>query len=113
MTKPGTRSPEIVRCEFRYAQLLRVFLHNVPDHFLRNLRSPDNTFAPNASENLTVRDLRNSQPVVNRLLHPTGHRNRADVSSFANEVNYGPMVFAALNMVKGQINNLCSTKPTP
>src|SRR6266478_5075267 len=95
MTEPGTRSSEVVWCEFRHAQLFCVFLHNVPDHLLCNLRSPNNTFAANASENLTVHDFRDSQPVVNRLLHPIGHGNRADVPSFPNEVNYGPMVFGA------------------
>jgi IS30 family transposase len=79
MTKPGTRSPEVMWREFRHAQPFRIFLHNVPDHFLCNLRSPNNTYAANASENLTVYDVRDSQPVVDRLLHPIGHGNRADV----------------------------------
>ena len=34
------------------------------------------------------------------------------MSSFPNEVNYGPVVFAALNVVKGQINEFSSTEPT-
>ena len=58
MTEPGTRSPEVVWCEFRYAQPVRVLLHNVPDHFLGNLRSPNSTCAADASENLALRDLR-------------------------------------------------------
>jgi hypothetical protein len=113
MAEPGTRSPEVVWCEFRYAQPFRVFLHNVPDHFLCNLHSANNTFTTNTSENLAVYDIRDSQPVVDRLLHPIGHRNRADVSSFPNEVNYGPVVFAALKVVKGQINEFSSARPTP
>src|SRR5690348_7283683 len=112
VAESGTRSPEIVWREFRYAQPFCVFLHNVPDHFLCDLRSPNNTLAANASENLTVHDFRDSQPVVDRLLHPIGHRNRANMPSFPNEVNDGPMVFAALNMVKGQINEFSSTEPT-
>jgi len=59
-----------------------------------------------------VHDFRDSQPVVDRLLHPIGQGNRADVSSFPDQVNDGPMVFAALNMVKGQINEFSSTEPT-
>lgn len=113
MTEPGTRSPEVVWREFRYTQPFRVFLHDVPDDFLRDRRSPNNTFAAKASEDLTVRDFGNSRPVIDRLLHPIGHRNRANVPSFPNEVNYGPMIFAALNMVKGQINEFSSTEPTP
>jgi hypothetical protein len=85
----------------------------VPDHFLRNFRSPNNTFTANTSQNLAVRDFCNSQPVIDRLLHPVGHRNRADVSAFPDEVNDGPMVFVALNMVKSQIDEFSSTEPTP
>ncbi len=112
MTEPGTRSPEVVWCEFRYAQPSRVFLHNVPDYFLRNLRSPNNTFAANASEDLAVRGLRDSQPVINRLLDPIGHRNRADVSAFPDEVNYGPMVLPALDVIQRQIDEFSSAEPT-
>src|SRR5690349_5925257 len=98
MTEPGTRSPEVVWREFRYAQPFCVFLHNVPDHFLCDLRSPNNTLAANTSENLTVHDFRDSQPVVDRLLHPIGHRNRANMPSFPNEVNDCPMVLPTLDV---------------
>jgi hypothetical protein len=84
----------------------------VPDYFLRNLRSPINTFAANASENLTVRDLGDRQPVIDRLLHPIEHRNRADVSSFPDEVNYGPMVLPTLDVVQRQIDEFSSAEPT-
>jgi hypothetical protein len=85
----------------------------VPDYFLRNLCSPDSTFATNAPENLTARDVRHVQPVVDGLLHPIGHRNCADVPSFPDEVNNAPVLFSALNMVKVQINEFSSTKPAP
>src|SRR6516225_707859 len=85
----------------------------MPDHFLGNLHSPDDTCAANATEDLTLRYLCHCEPVVNRLLHPIRHRNRADVASFPDEVNNGPVVFAPLNMVKGQINEFFSTETTP
>jgi hypothetical protein len=112
VAESGTRSPEIVRGEFGNSQEFRVFLHNVPDYFLCNFSSPDNTLAANASENPTVGDLGDSQPIVDRLLHPLRHRNRADVTSFSDKVNNGPVVFSALNMVKGQFNEFSSTEPT-
>ena len=111
MTEPGTRSPEVVRSEFENSQSFRVFLHNVPDYFLCNLSSPDNTFAANASENPAGGDLGDSQPIVDRLLHPFRHRNRADVASFPDEVNNGPVVFSALNVIKAQVNQFSSTEP--
>ena len=39
MTEPSTGPPEVVWREFGYSQAFRAFLHNVPDHFLRNLRT--------------------------------------------------------------------------
>src|SRR6516164_7695982 len=85
----------------------------MPDHFLRNLRSPDNTCAANAAENLALRYFCHCQPVVNCSLHPFRHRNRTDVPSFPDEVNNGPMVFVALNVVKCQVNEFFSPETTP
>jgi len=65
MTEPGTRSPQVVWREFGNSQPFRVFLHNVPDHLLRDCRSPDDTFSTNASENLAVRNTSYGQLVVN------------------------------------------------
>ena len=113
MTEPGTRPPEVVRSEFENSQSFRVFLHNVPDHFLRNLRAPDNTLAANASEYPAVRNLCHSLPVVDRLLHPSRHWNGANVAAFPHEVNNGPVVFSALNVVKAQVNQFSSTEPAP
>jgi len=83
------------------------------DHFLCNLRSPDNTYAANAAENLPLCYFCHCQPVVNCSLHTFRHRNRADVPSFSDEVNNGPVVFAPLNMVKGQVNEFFSPETTP
>src|SRR6266403_5495064 len=113
MTEPGTRSPQVVWREFGNSQPFCVFLHNVPDHLLRDCRSPDDTFSTKASENHVVRNTSYGQPVVNRLLHPIGHRNSTDVPSFPDKVNNGPVILPALNMVKSQINEFSSTKPTP
>src|SRR5215469_12709886 len=113
MTEPGTRSPQVVWREFGNSQPFRVFLHNVPDHLLRDSRSPDDTFSTNASENLAVCNTSYNQPVVNRLLHPIRHRNSTDVPSFPDQVNNGPVILPALNMVKSQSNEFSATKPAP
>src|SRR6266481_1582348 len=43
MTEPGTRSSKIMWCELRDSKSFRIFLHNVPDHFLCHFRSPNRT----------------------------------------------------------------------
>ena len=85
----------------------------MPDHFLRNRRSPDNTCATNAAENLPLCYFCHCQPVVNCSLHPFRHRNCTDVPSFPDEVNNGPMVFATLNVVKGQVDEFFLPETTP
>src|SRR6516162_11160911 len=85
----------------------------MPDHFLCTLRSPDNTCAANAAEDLALCYLCHCQPVVNCSLHPFMHRNRADVPSFPDEVNNGPVVFAPLNVVKGQVNESSTVSQFP
>src|SRR5215472_9349309 len=85
----------------------------MPDHFLCNLRSPDCTCAANTAEDLTLCYPCHCQPVVNCSLHPFRLWHGTDVPSFPDEVNNGPMVFPALNMVQGQINQFFSTETTP
>jgi hypothetical protein len=73
---------------------------------------PDNTCATNASKNLAVRYLSCVQPVVECLLHPIRHGDGPDVPSFSDQVNDGPMVFPALNVIYGQIDELSPTEST-
>src|SRR5215469_14911830 len=101
-------------CELGNSQPSRILLYNMPDHFLCNPRSPDCTCAANTAEDLTLCCSYpcHRQPFINRLLHPFRHRHCTDVPSFPDEVNNGPMVFPALKVVNGEINEFPSTKST-
>src|SRR5258708_34387840 len=105
MKEPGTRSPQVVWREFANSKPCRVFLHNVPDHFLRDCRSPNDTFSTNASENLAVRNTSYGQPVVNRLLHPVGHRTGTDVPPFPDKDTNAPGLLPPLNMAKSKLTS--------
>ena len=51
--------------------------------------------------------------MVESLLHPIGHRHGPNVGGLSNQINNGPVIFAALNMIKGQINQLTSAQSAP
>src|SRR5215470_20167358 len=84
----------------------------MPYHLLCYLCFPNSTGATNASKNLAVLNLCHAHPVVNSLLHPIRHWDCADVPSFSDQVNNGPMVFAALNVIHSEIDELFSTEST-
>jgi hypothetical protein len=76
----------------------------MPDYFFSDLRSPNSSFATNAPEDFAVDELRYRQPVINAVLYPIWHWDRTDVPAFSYPVNDCPMIFAALDVVKCQIN---------
>jgi hypothetical protein len=72
----------------------------VPDYFFRDLRSPNSSFATDAPEDFALRNSRYRQPVINDVFYPIRHWDRPDVTAFSHQVNNGPMIIAALDMVK-------------
>src|ERR1700678_2397001 len=112
VAETGARSSEIMWREFRDSQFLCVFLYDVPNHFLGYLRTPYCPFPADTSEQFALSDVSRIHPFVDGSLHPFRHRNRTDVSGLSNEVNNGPVIFAALNVVKRQIDQLSSTQST-
>ena len=85
----------------------------MPDYFFRYLRSPNSPFATNAAKDLSSGDLRYRHPVINGLFYPIWHWDRPDVPALSYQVNNCPMIFAALDMLKREINEFSPTEPTP
>src|SRR5258708_37854825 len=85
----------------------------MPDHFLRDLRSPNHASATNASKNPTACDLGHAQPVVDGLFYPVRHWECADVPSPSDQIKDGPMVLPALDEVQRQIDEFSPAKCTP
>ena len=50
---------------------------------------------------------------VDRHFHPLGHRNGSNVPAFADEINYGPMFLALLQMREVQISQFAAAIPQP
>jgi len=105
MTEPGTRSPQVVWREVGNSQRVLRIPSTTCQTTFSVIAFPQTTpFRQTHSENLAVRNTSYGQPV--------GHRNGTDVPSFPDKVNNGPVILPALNMVKSQINEFSSTKPT-
>jgi len=49
-----------------------------------------------------VRDTRRGQPIVNGPFNPGGDRNRSNMTGFANQIDDGPMILSALEMINGE-----------
>ena len=55
-----------------------------------------------------MRDIRGCQPIVNGSLNPRRHRDGSNVAAFANQVDDGPVILAALEMIDGQFSQLAT-----
>ena len=88
------------------------FLHNVPNRLHRHPIAPcPNHFVDPAEPSSSI-NAGCGEPIVQFGSHPIGYWNRSNVTSFANQVNNGPMLFALLEMIQGQSHGLMPPKPT-
>ena len=94
----------------REAELGRVLLDNVRNDSLRHALTPGLSRPANAPKHPTSGDLRPHEPVVNRLLHPIRNWNRPDVSALSDQVHDGPVVFASLKEINGQLGQFTTPK---
>jgi hypothetical protein len=49
-----------------------------------------------------VLDIGGCQPIVDSPLNPQGHRYGANMTAFADEIDDGPVILSALEMINGQ-----------
>ena len=82
----------------------------MPDRLLRDLLAPGFPRSTHAPKYLPCRDATQLAPFLNLLLYPVRHGNRANVSSLADQVDNGPMIFTALNVNKIEIGELPTTQ---
>src|ERR1035437_2198897 len=110
MTQPGAATSTIVGRELLDASLLCGALYDMPDHVFRDPVSPDRAGTIHTSEQPPVRDGRGPGPFVQSRLTPIGNRNRADVSTLANQIHYGPVLLALLDVTNLEFGHLSPTQ---
>src|SRR5580704_4160487 len=101
-----------MRGQLRYSEPSCVLLHNVPNHFLRDLCTPGRPLSADAPEQFAVSNICCTQPVIHSLFHPVRHRHCPNVRTLPDQVHNGPVILAALDVVEHQINQFSTTQTT-
>src|SRR5712692_5041671 len=99
-------------CESRDSQSFGVFLHNVPDYLLSDFRAPHGSFPTDTSKQFPVSDFSRIKPSVQSMFNPIRNWDCSYMPRFSYEVNNCPMILTALNVFRGQINQLTATQST-
>ena len=82
---------------------LRIALRHAKPLF-RIFVAPGPSCPTDAAEEPTLRDSSSFQPFVNHFLNPGRHWHGPNVSSFSDQVDDGPMIFATLEMLDSQFS---------
>ncbi len=110
MTEPGTGSTQIVWSDHTGTAIFSRFADYGPN-YLRSEPTTSNTFCLSyRAEERSVLKLRRICPRIDCRLHPTGHRDRAHVAAFANEICKHPVFFSKLEVLNLNGNELCSAQ---
>ena len=96
----GTSSTQVVWCNV----IQTCFATAIPDHtphdILRDATPPDFSLAGDRSEDLAACDIGSSGPLVERCFYPVRNRHGADVATFADQINDGPVALTNLDFVQ-------------
>jgi hypothetical protein len=112
MAEPSTGPAQIVRRQLRHSDASGGFLHDVPNRLYRHPISPCPSYFVDPAEQLSSINCGCGEPIVQFASHPIGNRNRSNVTSLANQINDGPMLFALLEMIQCQSHGFMPPQPT-
>jgi len=95
-------SPKIVWSEMVQLHPLSAPSNDVPNDILGDSLTPRRPMAAHRAENSARRYLRQISPSIDCLLDPSRHRNRTDMTAFANQVYDGPMSLPDLQILNSK-----------
>ena len=105
-----TSSAQVVWCNVVQTCLATATPDHIPHNVLREATPPYLPFAGNRSEDLAVGDVGSACPLVERGFDPVRNRHGADVATFANQINHGPVPLSHLNFVQIQSHEFRSAE---
>jgi hypothetical protein len=108
--QPATTSADVMRCEFRDADLCGEFLNDVPDKLFCYSVAPGSASAADTTEEMPRFDTRSLRPFAQLRIHPIWNGNGENVASLSSQIHNCPMPFALLQMVESQRGKLATTK---
>ena len=102
-----------MRCNVLQACSLAAGSDHVPDNVLREAAAPHLSPAGDRSKDLALTDPSGSCPLIESGFHPVRNGYRADVATFTNQINNGPVSLAHLDVVQLQTDQFRPAKATP
>jgi len=91
--------PQIVRCNVLQACSLATGSDHVPDNILREAATPHLSPSGDGSKDFALADPSGPCPLIESGFHPVRNGHGANVATFANQIHYGPVSLAHLNVV--------------
>jgi len=104
--------PQIVRRNVLQAGSLAAGSDHVPNNVLRQALAPHLSLSRHPAKDFALRDISSTCPLIERGFDPVRNRNGANVASFANQINHGPVPLALLNVIQLQAHQFRSAKAT-
>jgi hypothetical protein len=112
MAQLRARTPQIMRRNMGQPEFSCVMFYNVPDDSFRYTFAPGLARATYTSKQSASRNPGFSCPQVDGGFDPFGHRHGSNVAAFANQINYGPVFFALLQVREFQIGQFAAAEST-
>ena len=110
MAQLGTGSPQIMRGDVLQSGFLAAGSDHVPDNVLRDTMAPHLPESGNCSKDFAPFHASGSCPLVQSGLDPCWNWHRADVATFADQIDHGPVALTHLDIVELQANQFRSAE---
>ena len=101
-----------MRCNVLQACSRAAGSNHVPDNVLREAAAPHLSPSGDRSKDFAIKNPSGLCPLIESGFHPVRNGHRANVATFANQINYGPVSLARLDVVQLQGNQFRSAKAT-
>jgi hypothetical protein len=102
-----------VRCNVLQPRSRAAGSDHVPDNVLREAAAPDLSLSGDRSKDFALTNPSGSCPLIESGFHPVRNGHRANVATFTNEINHGPVSLAQLDVVQLQTDQFRPAKATP
>jgi len=98
MAQLRARPPEIMRRHSGKPEFPSVLFHHMPNNPFRYAVTPVFACPTDTSEQSSGRNPGCSHPQIDGRFDPLGHRHGSNMAAFADQIDYGPVFFALLQM---------------
>ena len=105
-------SPQIMRRNVLQSGSLATSSDHVPDNILRDAVTPHLAQSGDRSKDFAIADPSGACPLVQGSFDPRRNGHRANVATFADQINHRPMALTHLDVVELQANEFRSAKTT-